>query len=148
MASKFNDEDINPNKEDYGGSNHKIRYPKMKTLQNMEAYCSSHGFHPVRLNHESTTCSRKKAEHKTEATWSNRLGGDICMWLSNNRHTPHGKEKGPHELTSTGDCKHKNYQWHHISYNKADEEAIHIIYKLKTPPELIRYHHAAAGFPT
>jgi hypothetical protein len=110
MASKFNDEDINPNKEDYGGSNHKIRYPKMKTLQNMEAYCSSHGFHPVRLNHESTTCSRKKAEHKTEATWSNRLGGDICMWLSNNRHTPHGKEKGPHELTSTGDCKHKNYQ--------------------------------------
>ncbi len=58
------------------------------------------------------------------------------------------RKKGPHKLTSTRDCKHKNYQWHCISYNKADEESIHIIYELKTAPELIRYHHAAAVFPT
>jgi hypothetical protein len=27
-------------------------------------------------------------------------------------------------------------------------EAIHNVYELKTQPELIRYYHAAAGFPT
>ena len=27
-------------------------------------------------------------------------------------------------------------------------EAVHNVYKLKTKPELIRYYHAAAGFPT
>jgi len=27
---------------------------------NMKAYCSSHGFHPVGLNHDSTTCSWKE----------------------------------------------------------------------------------------
>jgi hypothetical protein len=27
-------------------------------------------------------------------------------------------------------------------------EAVHNVYKLKTQPELVRYHHAAAGFPT
>jgi len=28
------------------------------------------------------------------------------------------------------------------------EDAIHNVYELKTAPELVRYHHAAAGFPT
>ena len=28
------------------------------------------------------------------------------------------------------------------------EEAIYNVYELKTTPELVRYHHAAAGFPT
>ena len=27
-------------------------------------------------------------------------------------------------------------------------EAVHNVYELKTQPELVRYHHAAAGFPT
>ncbi len=27
-------------------------------------------------------------------------------------------------------------------------EAIHNVYELKTQPELVRYHHASAGFPT
>jgi hypothetical protein len=27
-------------------------------------------------------------------------------------------------------------------------EAIHSVYELKTQPEIVRYHHAAAGFPT
>jgi hypothetical protein len=28
------------------------------------------------------------------------------------------------------------------------KEAIHNVYELKTTPELVRYHHAATGFPT
>jgi hypothetical protein len=51
------------------------RRPQQTKLQNMGAYCSSHGFHPVGVNHDSATCSRRKPEHKSEATWGNRLGG-------------------------------------------------------------------------
>ena len=57
MASKFNGENINPNKEDGGGSKRDSRHPQMKNLRNMGAYCGSHGFHPVGLDHNSTTCS-------------------------------------------------------------------------------------------
>jgi hypothetical protein len=77
VTSKFNGKNINPNKEDHGGSKQNNRRPQMKKCQNMGAYCSSHGFHPVGLNHNSTTCKWKKPNHKTEATWSNRLGGDM-----------------------------------------------------------------------
>jgi hypothetical protein len=77
MTSMFNGENINPNKEDHGGSKQNSRHPQMKKLWNMGAYCSLHGFHPVGLNHNSTTCNQKKPKHKTEATWSNRLGGDM-----------------------------------------------------------------------
>jgi hypothetical protein len=73
MTSKFNGKNINPNKEDHGGSEQNSRRPH----QNMGAYCSLHGFHPVGLKHDSTTCNWRKPEHKTEATWSNRLGGDM-----------------------------------------------------------------------
>jgi hypothetical protein len=57
IASKFNGENINPNKEDGGVSEHNSRHPQMKNLWNMGAYCGSHGFHPVGLDHNSTTCS-------------------------------------------------------------------------------------------
>jgi hypothetical protein len=77
MIGKFNGENINPNKEDHGGSKQNSRRPQMKKLRNMGAYCSLHGFHPLGCNHNSTTCNWKKPEHKTEATWSTRLGGDM-----------------------------------------------------------------------
>jgi hypothetical protein len=77
MTSMFNGKNINPNKDDHGGGKQNSRCPQMKKLWNMGAYCSLHGFHPVVLNHNSTTCNKKKPEHKTEATWSNRLGGDM-----------------------------------------------------------------------
>ncbi len=77
MTSKFNGKNINPNKEDHGGSKRNSRGPQMKKLCNMGAYCSLHGYHPVGLNHNSTTCNWKKPKHKMEATWSNRLGGDM-----------------------------------------------------------------------
>ena len=48
-----------------------------KLLHNMGGYCHSHGFHPVGLNHNSHTCTYKKEGHKDEATWCNRLGGDL-----------------------------------------------------------------------
>jgi hypothetical protein len=83
MTSKFNGENINPNKEDHGGSKQNSRCPQMKKRRNMGAYCSLHGFHPVRLNHNSTTCNWKKPEHKMEATWSNRLGGEMYWPTAN-----------------------------------------------------------------
>jgi hypothetical protein len=83
MTSKFNGENINPNKEDHGGSEENSRRPQMKKCRNMGAYCSFHCFHPVELNHNSTTCNWKKPEHKTEATWSNRLGGDMYWPTAN-----------------------------------------------------------------
>jgi hypothetical protein len=54
---------------------HDNRRPQQTPLRNMGAYCSSHGFHPVGVNHNSATCKRKRPEHKSEATWGNRLGG-------------------------------------------------------------------------
>ena len=52
-----------------------------KKFRNMGGYCSSHGFHPVGIKHNSATCIYKKPEHKSEATWCNRLGGDM-FWPS------------------------------------------------------------------
>jgi len=74
MTTKRNNgENINPN----GGDNEQTRCPQMKKLRNMGAYCSSHGFHPMGIEHNSATCIYKKPEHKSEATWGNRLGGDM-----------------------------------------------------------------------
>jgi hypothetical protein len=73
MATKLNCENINTN----SGDNEQTRRPQMKKLRNMGAYCSSHGFHPVGIKHNSLTCIYKKPEHKSEATWCNRLGGDM-----------------------------------------------------------------------
>jgi len=76
VASKENI-DVNA---DGGGEkkrDRKSRHPQATKLRNMGAYCHSHGFHPVGADHNSTTCSWKKAEHKTDATWGNRLGGDM-----------------------------------------------------------------------
>jgi hypothetical protein len=84
MIRKINGKNINPNKEEHGSSKQNSRIPQRKTLRNMGAYCSLLGFYPVKLNHNSTTCNRKKPKHKTEATWSNRLGGDM-YWPTANR---------------------------------------------------------------
>jgi hypothetical protein len=71
-------ENPNPNAtRGNGGGNRKSRQPQMKKLWNMGGYCSSHDFYPVGTGHNSTTCSWKKGEHNTEATWNNRLGGDM-----------------------------------------------------------------------
>ena len=73
MATKLNCENINPN----SGDNKQTMRPQMKKLQNMGAYCNSHGFHPVGIKYNSLTCIYKKTEHKSKATWCNRLGGDM-----------------------------------------------------------------------
>ena len=88
MANKLNNnhnpnpngENINPN----NGSNAGSQGRQFKKSRNMGAYCSSHGFHPVGNNHDSVTCIYKKPEHKIEATWCNRLGGDM-YWPNANR---------------------------------------------------------------
>jgi len=56
----------------------------MTKLRNMGAYCHTHGFHPVGVDHDSANCGWKHGEHKTKATWGNRLGGDM-FWPSAKR---------------------------------------------------------------
>jgi hypothetical protein len=68
-----NGENINPNSGASKGSQGR----PFKKLRNMGAYCSSHGFHSVGIKHDSVTCIYKKPEHKSEATWCNRLGGEM-----------------------------------------------------------------------
>ena len=64
MATKLNNgENINPN----GGDNEQTRRPQMKKLRNMGAYCSSHGFHPVGIKHDSATCIYKWKDTAMEA---------------------------------------------------------------------------------
>jgi hypothetical protein len=85
MATKLNSENINPNSGNSGGRE-QDRRPQMKKLRNMGAYCSLHGFHPVGIKHDSVTCIYKKPEHKSKATWCNRLGGDM-FWPNAKRVT-------------------------------------------------------------
>ncbi len=57
------------------------------------AYCTSHGFHPVGIKHDSMTCIYKKPEHKSNATWCNRLGGD--MYWPNAKHITVEQQEHP-----------------------------------------------------
>jgi hypothetical protein len=74
-------ENKDPNASRSGGKN-ESRRPQMTKLQNMGAYCHSHGFHPVGTDHDSAQL--EKLEHKTEAIWGNCLGGDT-FWSSAKR---------------------------------------------------------------
>jgi hypothetical protein len=66
----------------------------------MGAYCHSHGFCPVGPNHNSKTCAYKLDAHKDNATWTNRLGGNMnwpiaIMSPLNNKMTQNEKERLP-----------------------------------------------------
>jgi hypothetical protein len=52
-------ENKDPNAGGGGGKNgdRESRRPQMTKLQNMGAYCHSHGYHPVGTDHDSTNCS-------------------------------------------------------------------------------------------
>ena len=80
VLAATSDENINPD----NGSNAGSQGRQFKKSRNMGAYCSLHGFHPVGNNHDSMTCIYKKPKHKIEATWCNRLGGDM-YWPNANR---------------------------------------------------------------
>ncbi len=75
-----NGKNINPN----SGAGEGRQGHSFKKLQNMGVYCSSHGFHPVGIKHDSVTCIYKKPEHKSKATWCNRLGGNM-YWPNDKR---------------------------------------------------------------
>ncbi len=50
---------------------------QMTKLRNMGRYCSTHGFHPIGINHDSVTCQFKKKDgHNNAATRNNRLNGN------------------------------------------------------------------------
>ncbi len=50
-------------------------------LRNMGGYCHTHGYHPVRVNHDSKTCDYKKEGHRDDATYNNRHNGNT-YWPS------------------------------------------------------------------
>jgi hypothetical protein len=84
MTTKMsNNENCNPNIGANRDSSreHVTRRPQMAKLHNMGAYCHLHGFHPVGANHDSITCNWKKDGRNSAATWTSRLGGDMC-WPS------------------------------------------------------------------
>jgi hypothetical protein len=86
IATKMtNNENLDPTSSASEGSssNRVSRQPQMKMIRNMDAYCSSHGFHPVGANHDSITCRNewRKPKHNIAATWTNCLGGDT-YWPS------------------------------------------------------------------
>ena len=84
MAVKMtNNENKDPSARGATGD-HQSRRPQMKKLNNMGAYCHSHGFHPVGADHDSVNCGWKKPDHNVAATWTNRLGGDM-FWPSTKR---------------------------------------------------------------
>ena len=43
----------------------------------MGGYCHTHGFDPVGIHHDSKTCTRKRCNHKDEATLQNTMGGSL-----------------------------------------------------------------------
>ena len=77
LASAKENQTPNTAKGEEKLSYHEKRKLQATKLRNMGGYCHSHGFHPVGLGHNSKTCSWKKEGHKDEATWCNRLGGDL-----------------------------------------------------------------------
>ena len=62
-------DDPNKNRGRCGGIVEQMTKPR-----NMGRYCSTHGFHPIGVTHDSVTCQfKKKDEHNDAATWSNCL---------------------------------------------------------------------------
>ena len=86
LASAKENQTPNTAKGEEKLSYHKKRKLQATKLRNMGGYCHSHGFHPVRLNHNSRTSSHKKEDHKDKATWCNWLGGDV-YWPTAKRTT-------------------------------------------------------------
>jgi hypothetical protein len=76
LSTKKKNNDLNTG-NGKGSSTNKSHCPQMKKLHSMGGYCHSHGFHPVGASHNSTTCSWKKEDHKTNAMWTNRPRGNI-----------------------------------------------------------------------
>jgi hypothetical protein len=70
-------ENANPNATKGNGGGDRESQRPQKKKRNMGEYCSSHGFHPVGAGHNSKTCRWQKERHNTEATWNNRLGGNM-----------------------------------------------------------------------
>ncbi len=93
MATKLNCENINPNGGN-SGDNEQTRLPQMKKLRNMGAYCSSHGFHPVGIKHDSVPCIYKKPKlHGATGSGTTCIGPTPSASQWNNRITHRGKER-------------------------------------------------------
>jgi hypothetical protein len=78
-SAELDSENVNPNThgKNSGNSGRTSCKPQMESLHNMGTYCHSHGFHPVGHNHNSKTCTHKLDSHKDNATWTDRLEGNM-----------------------------------------------------------------------
>jgi hypothetical protein len=74
LAALMNKENLQP---DNNNSNKDGRQKGVAKTRNMGGYCYSCGFHTIGLGHTSQTCKsvHKKKDHKSEATWNDRMGG-------------------------------------------------------------------------
>jgi hypothetical protein len=81
LAAAVNKENHNPNKTKGNTNTSGNGDQKQKRLpnRNMGGYCHSCGFHLIGAGHNSSTCNNKKADHKSEATWNNRMDGST-LW--------------------------------------------------------------------
>jgi hypothetical protein len=92
MTAAMNKENKPPNNNN---NNNKV----VAKTRNMGGYCYSCGFHPIGLGHTSQTCTsrHKRKEHKSDATWNDRMGGNT-NWPKANKvtaeHQEHTKWKG------------------------------------------------------
>jgi hypothetical protein len=69
-----------------GGGRDREKKPYAKT-RCMGAYCWSHGWHPIGENYTSATCNYKREGHKTDATFTNIMGGSQ-IWPARDRVMP------------------------------------------------------------
>ena len=98
LAASMNKENQQPNNNNNSG-NTKPQQKVVAKTRNMGGYCYSCGYHPIGLGHNSQTCTsrHKRKEHKSDATWSDRMGGNTT-WPKVNKVTTeqqeHAKWKG------------------------------------------------------
>ena len=73
------------------------RDKQLTKLCNMGGCCHTYGFYPVGINRNSKNCDYKKEGHHNDATYNNRLEGNIYWPValrisqSNSRITWHGR---------------------------------------------------------
>ena len=77
LAAAVNKENQQPNNNNNSGNMQPQQKLEART-RNMGGYCYSCGFHPIGLGHNSQTCrsKHKKQDHKSKATWNDRMGGN------------------------------------------------------------------------
>jgi hypothetical protein len=92
LAALLNKENQQPTNTNNSG-NTEPQQSGVAQTRNMGGYFHSWGFHPIGLGHNSKTCKsrHKSKEHKSDATWSDWMGGNT-NWPKPNKVTAKQQE--------------------------------------------------------